>query len=749
MSTTGRRPVIAAPTPIPVNPASEIGVSRTRSDPNSSTSPDSTLKGVPASATSSPKMHTRGSRRISSASASRTACANVNSRIAVSGINVLVDLLDTRIRSGDGKLNGGLHLFAHFVLNFLQCARIGDLLPGQPFPHVLDGIPLGLPLKLFLLRAVIFAIDVADMMPGVTIRVAKQQRRPLALACPAHQLLCNGMDAAHILPVHAFRMRAECGSPRQNVSGSRFRKMRVLRVEIVLANINDRQLIQSRQIHHFIQHALAQRPFAKKTNRKLLGLQAFRRKRRARCNSCAAPDDRVGTKIPRRRIRNMHRAALAATIAGFLTQKLRKHPVRRRCLRQAMPVATVRAGDVIGLLKSLTDPTRNRSHANVQVREPRHQRARIKFIHLLLKQPDAHHLPVQPDAKFRRHRRFRLYGIRNRLHAFTPDICANTSNTTAKSFSTSPMPRAAVRNSFVTAVVGIGTSSCRPSSSASSMSFCIMLTLNHASAGRFKTNGPRYCTIGDAITLCVRTSTATSRAIPLFSASSTPSLNASICTARLKLVPIFITSARPLSPTYVTFGPMSSSNGFTFSKVSLRPPTITESFPSCSVITLPDTGASTMSPPFSRIFPAISRLNAGLTVLISTNNFPGVAAAIIPSGPFITAPSAAEFVTIEKITSDSATTARGVSAHFIPFLISHSAFERVRLYPVTLCPLLSSRFTISLPITPRPTNPNLAKTSPLPNRSRRFFLFALFARRVPRILAHLFQVRLHRVSRNQ
>src|ERR1700757_5475727 len=68
---------------------------------------------------------------------------------------------------------------------------------------------------------------------------------------------------------------------------------------------------------------------------------------------------------------------------------------------------------------------------------------------------------------------------------------------------------------------------------------------------------------------------------------------------------------------------MSKSNGLTFSKVSLRPPTITESFPSWSVITLPDTGDSTMSPPFSRIFPAISRLNAGLTVLISTNSFSG------------------------------------------------------------------------------------------------------------------------------
>src|SRR5438445_506794 len=45
----------------------------TRSLPNSSTSPVSTLKGWPASATSSPMRNTRGSRRISSASAAARA----------------------------------------------------------------------------------------------------------------------------------------------------------------------------------------------------------------------------------------------------------------------------------------------------------------------------------------------------------------------------------------------------------------------------------------------------------------------------------------------------------------------------------------------------------------------------------------------------------------------------------------------------------------------------------------------------
>ncbi len=82
MSTIGRMPVIAAPTPRPVKPTSEIGVSMMRSGPNSSTSPFNTLNVVPASATSSPMRTTVGSRRISSAIASRMASPNPISFVA-------------------------------------------------------------------------------------------------------------------------------------------------------------------------------------------------------------------------------------------------------------------------------------------------------------------------------------------------------------------------------------------------------------------------------------------------------------------------------------------------------------------------------------------------------------------------------------------------------------------------------------------------------------------------------------------
>src|SRR5580700_5380202 len=177
MSTTGRRPVIAAPTATPVNPASEIGVSTTRPAPNSSTNPDRTLNGVPASATSSPKMQTWESRRISSASASRTACANVSSR---SGIDVLLHLVDAGIRRRNGEFHRGFHLIARFGGDLIELGGVRVPLGQQAVGEKFDGIAFGLPVLLFLLRAVVFAVDVADVMPTVTIGIGLQKCRTLA-----------------------------------------------------------------------------------------------------------------------------------------------------------------------------------------------------------------------------------------------------------------------------------------------------------------------------------------------------------------------------------------------------------------------------------------------------------------------------------------------------------------------------------------------------------------------------------------
>ena len=66
---TGRNPTIAAPTPMPANPSSAMGVSTIRLGPNSLSSPRLTLYAPSYSATSSPMRKTRSSRVSSSRSA--------------------------------------------------------------------------------------------------------------------------------------------------------------------------------------------------------------------------------------------------------------------------------------------------------------------------------------------------------------------------------------------------------------------------------------------------------------------------------------------------------------------------------------------------------------------------------------------------------------------------------------------------------------------------------------------------------
>src|SRR5579864_178376 len=224
-----------------------------------------------------------------------------------------------------------------------------------------------------------------------------------------------------------------------------------------------------------------------------------------------------------------------------------------------MPMPAMRTRNVVVNPERFADSYRNRFFAAVKMRQARHQRAGVEFVDLLLEQANPHHLPIcaEPLVFFSREilaclglrgdsRHFRPPAVTGVL---TPAIAASTSNMHAKSYFVHPIPRAAVKNSLLTAVVGSGTSSCLPNSMARTISFCIMFTSNQASSGCCKTNGPRYLIMGEATALLTSTSTATSRATPLFSASSTPSENASICTARLRLIAIFIESASPLSPT--------------------------------------------------------------------------------------------------------------------------------------------------------------------------------------------------------
>src|SRR5215471_1881639 len=221
MSTTGRMPVMAAPSAMPVNPGSEIGASITRSGPNSSTRPFRTLNGVPASATSSPMRKTDGSRRISSASASFTAWPRVSSRTppASSGIDVLGDLVRVGERRAEAVLDALAHLGRGPLLGRVQLVR-RDARPQQLGGEPRDRIALALPL-LLLGTGAVGAVDVPHVVSPVAVGVADEEARAVAAPRPRHGVRGRRADREHVLPVHLHARDAERGRPRRQLARGR------------------------------------------------------------------------------------------------------------------------------------------------------------------------------------------------------------------------------------------------------------------------------------------------------------------------------------------------------------------------------------------------------------------------------------------------------------------------------------------------------------------------------------------------
>src|SRR6201999_3020752 len=176
ISTTGRMPCIAAPMPAPTIAISEIGVLRTRSEPNSSYRPCVTPIEPPISAMSSPIRKTSSSERMAVASASLTA-----SRYDSSGIDVLERVFGLRVGAVLRDLDRRLDDLVHLVVERLPV--LGRHL--QLLAEADDRVLLG-GLVAILLRAV--HLRIADVVPVHAERLDVEEDRPLARADPRKRL---------------------------------------------------------------------------------------------------------------------------------------------------------------------------------------------------------------------------------------------------------------------------------------------------------------------------------------------------------------------------------------------------------------------------------------------------------------------------------------------------------------------------------------------------------------------------------
>src|SRR5438067_12271497 len=416
MSTTGRMPVIAAPSPRPVIPGSEIGESRTRSVPNSSTRPASTLNGVPASATSSPITNTVASRRISSRNASFTACESVSSR---------VDMVRHLARRRIGSVQRVLHCVVDLGLDALADA-CELCIVAEPCREQRDRVALGRPALLLVLRPVVGTVDVADVVAVVAVRLAHEVARPRTAPRALDRTPRRLVDAEHVLAVDLL-----CRNPeRLGARGDRPRRdvlvRGVLVAEAVLADVAHRQLPERGQVHHLVEKALAERPLAEEADRDAVGAERLRREAGTGRDPRRAADDRVRAQVAVRVVGDVHRAALALAVALFLPEQLAVHEPHVGALRDAVAVAAVRRGDRVVAPERRADTDGDRLLADVQEREARHLRREVELVRLRLEGADAEHPLGHVERELPLDRELRLGG-HQATDPFTPAIAASTS----------------------------------------------------------------------------------------------------------------------------------------------------------------------------------------------------------------------------------------------------------------------------------------------------------------------------------
>src|SRR5689334_163170 len=217
-SATGRSPVIAAPIAAPTIACSLIGVSLTRSGPNSSNRPSVSLKTPPAEPTSSPISTTVSSRRISWAMPWATAWRYVVSAMtgrsvppgrAAVGPDLRLDDVRRRLRPlsrlglGRGDLRRG---------GFVDRVQLGGRDAGGLEPRAVrrDRVAC-LPRGHLVVRPVLAGIGAG--VPAVAVRHGLDERRPVAASRPLDRRPRDLVDRVGVVPVDDDRLEPVGGRP--------------------------------------------------------------------------------------------------------------------------------------------------------------------------------------------------------------------------------------------------------------------------------------------------------------------------------------------------------------------------------------------------------------------------------------------------------------------------------------------------------------------------------------------------------
>src|SRR5262245_6090981 len=231
---------------MPMIADSEIGVSITRISPNSSYKPCVTPNAPPYGPTSSPSTNTFGSRRISSASASRIA-----SRYETSRIHVGDGFFGARVRRIRREVHRIVNRRLHPRFDFLfllVVKNVESLQIGRESRNWIAALPHRELLVRTIERLVVFGV------PVPAVRLALNQRRTLPAAGPRQRAQRRLIDREHVVAVDSDAIEPISRRAIGHIVDRHalFLRHRV-RVLVVFADEKDRQVLDSCEVQGLVE----------------------------------------------------------------------------------------------------------------------------------------------------------------------------------------------------------------------------------------------------------------------------------------------------------------------------------------------------------------------------------------------------------------------------------------------------------------------------------------------------------------
>ena len=217
-----------------------------------------------------------------------------------------------------------------------------------------------------------------------------------------HRLRGRIVNREEIDAVHSGEGHAQRFGTLHDLAGDDEGACRRFPESVVLNGEDHRQLPYLGEVHAFGGGALIDRPVAREDHGDIVATENLRRQCRAAGQRRAAADDAIGAEHSFRKVGDVHRTALAAADARVLAENFRHHPMHVASLGDAVPVAAMRRGDMVGLGEMHAHAHRRRLLPGIEMGVARNVAARHLGADAILEDANGPHCAVRLQQFFSR-----------------------------------------------------------------------------------------------------------------------------------------------------------------------------------------------------------------------------------------------------------------------------------------------------------------------------------------------------------